>query len=145
MDKNDRIDVRRIEESELYWSEIREIVERPTCYYKWELRPLYTRSGGLDQPASINSWLSSVDDYMRSLTTAGIRRSDRVYRSGDTIQPTHDTWHDKTEDRNFSISICCVTSEDVVPCCARVIPYIDTQYRLCNLSFLFFFSFFVCV
>ena len=30
----------------------------------------------LDQPASINSRFSSVDDHTRSLTTAGIRLSD---------------------------------------------------------------------
>ena len=39
--KNNRIDVRRIKCSQLYWSEINKIMERPTCYYKWESEYFY--------------------------------------------------------------------------------------------------------
>ena len=39
--KNNRIDVRRVKCSQLYWSEINKIMERPTCYYKWESEYFY--------------------------------------------------------------------------------------------------------
>ena len=39
------------------------------------------QTSSLDQPASINSRFSSVDDHTRSLTTAGVRRSDWVYQT----------------------------------------------------------------
>ena len=39
-------------------------------------RGLKYMNTSLDQPASINSRFSSVDDHTRSLTTAGVRRSD---------------------------------------------------------------------
>ena len=41
MIKNNRIDVRRVKCSQVYWSEINKIMERPTCYYKWELEYFY--------------------------------------------------------------------------------------------------------
>ena len=39
--KNNRIDLRRVKCSQVYWSEINKIMERPTCYYKWESEYFY--------------------------------------------------------------------------------------------------------
>ena len=39
--KNNRIDLRRVTCSQVYWSEINKIMERPTCYYKWESEYFY--------------------------------------------------------------------------------------------------------
>ena len=41
MIQNNRIDVRRVKCSQVYWSEINKIMERPTCYYKWESEYFY--------------------------------------------------------------------------------------------------------
>ena len=39
--KNNRIHVRRVKCSQVYWSEINKIMEIPTCYYKWESEYFY--------------------------------------------------------------------------------------------------------
>ena len=39
--KNNRIDLRRVKCSQVYWSEINKIMERSTCYYKWESEYFY--------------------------------------------------------------------------------------------------------
>ena len=39
--KNNRIDLRRVKCSQVYWSEINKIMEIPTCYYKWESEYFY--------------------------------------------------------------------------------------------------------
>ena len=49
------------------------------CMYCAEM--VSSVNSSLDQPASINSQFSSVDDLTRSLTTAGVRRSDYVNTS----------------------------------------------------------------
>ena len=39
--KNNRIDLRRVKCSQVYWSEINKIMERPARYYKWESEYFY--------------------------------------------------------------------------------------------------------
>ena len=41
MFKNKEIDLRQVKCRQLHWADVLEIVERPTCYYKWESEYYY--------------------------------------------------------------------------------------------------------
>ena len=45
MFKTKQLDLRQVKCNQLYWADVLEIVEGPTCYYKWESEYYYAAFG----------------------------------------------------------------------------------------------------
>ena len=72
MFKNKQMDLRQVKCSQLYWADVLKIVERPTCYYKWESEYYYATFDW----ELINSipYESTAETYLQSLQFKIIHR-----------------------------------------------------------------------
>ena len=72
MFKNKQMDLRQVKCSQLYWADVLKIVERPTCYYKWESEYYYATFDW--ELINVIPYESTADTYLQSLQFRIIHR-----------------------------------------------------------------------